>query len=130
MILRYHNIGWLDRIEDDLFDPWERWFVDVEESHTSQGSLAFFRSPTPYRSWITAAGCVLDSAALYTSSIEHERSTKPDLLIRTGFLCLRRISDFYVIPLRPRPGAGRPDLDHPATSSTGCGSNSPTPASR
>ncbi len=108
LILRYHNIGWLDRLEDDLFDPWERWFVDVEESHTSQGSLAFFRSPTPYRSWITAAGCVLDSAALYTSSIEHERSTKPDLLIRTGFLCLRRISDFYSIRYDPDPAPDDP----------------------
>ena len=66
----------------------------------------FFRSPTPYRSWITAAGCVLDSAALFAAAIRHERSSKPDILLRTGFLCLRRIADFYVIPYDPDP---RPD---------------------
>ena len=106
LLIRYANIGWLDRIEDDLFVPWEQWFVDVEESHTSQASLVFFRSPTPYRSWITAAGCVLDSAAVYGAAIAHERSSKPDILVRTGFLCLRRIADFYVIPYDPDP---RPD---------------------
>ena len=108
LLTRYVRIGWLDKIDEDLFERWEAWFIDVEESHTSQGSLAFFRSPTPYRSWITAAGCVLDSAALYTSSIEHERSTKPDLLIRTGFLCLRRISDFYSIRYDPDPAPDDP----------------------
>jgi hypothetical protein len=108
LIIRYANIGWLDRIEDDLFVPWEQWFVDVEESHTSQGSLVFFRSPTPYRSWITAAGCVLDSAAVFTAAIEHPRSSKPDILVRSGFLCLRRIADFYVIPYDPDPAPDDP----------------------
>ena len=62
------RIGWLDRIDDDLFERWEPWFVDVEESHTSQPSLVFFRSPHPERSWITAAGCVLDTAAIVSST--------------------------------------------------------------
>ncbi|HZY07532.1 MAG TPA: hypothetical protein VFE69_07295, partial [Ilumatobacteraceae bacterium] len=46
--------GWLDKIDEDLFERWEAWFIDVEESHTSQPSLSFFRSPHPQRSWITA----------------------------------------------------------------------------
>jgi hypothetical protein len=108
LLIRYSRIGWLDRLEDDLFDEWERWFVDVEESHTSQGSLAFFRSPTPYRSWITAAGCVLDSAAIYTSTIDHPANARPDILIRTGFLCLRRIASFYGIPHDPDPAPTDP----------------------
>jgi hypothetical protein len=108
LLVRYSRIGWLDRLEDDLFNDWERWFVDVEESHTSQGSLAFFRSPTPYRSWITAAGCVLDSAAIYTSTIDHPVNARPDILIRTGFLCLRRIADFYGIPHDPGPASTDP----------------------
>jgi hypothetical protein len=108
LIIRYNDIGWLERVEDDLFDPWEEWFVEVEESHTSHASLVFFRSPTPYRSWITAAGCVLDSAAVYTSTVVHQRSNKPDLLIRTGFLCLRRIADFYAIPYDPDPAVEDP----------------------
>src|ERR1700712_2549362 len=108
LLTRYANIGWLDRVETDLFDKWEQWFVDVEESHTSQASLVFFRSPTPYRSWITAAGCVLDSAAVYAAIVVHPRSSKPDILIRTGFLCLRRIADFYGIPHNPDPAPDDP----------------------
>ena len=34
------------------------------ETHTSLAVLSFFRSPNPHRSWITAAGAVLDAAAL------------------------------------------------------------------
>jgi hypothetical protein len=108
LLTRYANIGWLDRVETDLFDKWEQWFVDVEESHTSQASLVFFRSPTPYRSWITAAGCVLDSAAVYAAIVVHPRSSKPDILIRTGFLCLRRIADFYGIAHDPDPAPDDP----------------------
>jgi hypothetical protein len=68
LLTRYTRIGWLDRIDEDLFERWESWFVDIEESHTSQPSLVFFRSPHPERSWITAAGCVLDTAAIVGST--------------------------------------------------------------
>ena len=43
---------------------WMHWFTEVQETHTSYGSLAFFRSPNPHRSWVTAAGAVLDTAAI------------------------------------------------------------------
>ncbi len=65
MYRRYVDIGWLDRVGDDVFPLWESWFVDIEESHTSQPWLVFFRSPHPDRSWITAAGAVLDLASLH-----------------------------------------------------------------
>jgi len=61
LLTRYSRIGFLDKIDEDLFEHWETWFVEVEESHTSQPSLSFFRSPHPQRSWITASGCVLDT---------------------------------------------------------------------
>ncbi|MET0145649.1 MAG: hypothetical protein ABW328_12815 [Ilumatobacteraceae bacterium] len=108
LLTRYAAIGWLDRLDDDLFVEWERWFVDVEESHTSQGSLAFFRSPTANRSWITAAGCVLDTAAIYQSTIEHPPTARPDLLLRSGFLCLRRIAAFFGFPFDPDPAPTDP----------------------
>ena len=41
---------------------WEMWFVELEETHTSLAMLTFFRSPNPVRSWLTAAGAVLDAA--------------------------------------------------------------------
>ena len=103
LLIRYARIDRLHDISGDLFDRWERWFVDVEESHTSQASLVFFRSPTPRRSWITAAGCVLDTAAIVKSSVDLRPPPRADILIRSGFLCLRRIAAFYGIRYDPDP---------------------------
>ncbi len=105
LITRYMRIGWLDRMHDDLFSRWEEWFIDVEESHTSQPSLVFFRSPHPERSWITAAGCVLDVAAIAASTIDRPHDSRADVMLRTGWFCLRRISDFFGLPYEPDPNA-------------------------
>jgi hypothetical protein len=105
LLTRYTRIQWIDKLDEDLFAPWEQWFVDVEESHTSQAALAFFRSPHPERSWITAAGCVLDTASLACSVLDRPYNARGPLLLRTGFLCLRRIADLYQIPYDPQPNA-------------------------
>ena len=105
-LVRYARIGWLDNLDEELFDSWETWFAEIEESHTSQPSLNFLRSPHPGRSWITAAGCVLDTAAISNSLIAKPHDARVDLLIRSGFLCLRRIADYFGIPYDPDP---RPD---------------------
>ena len=108
LLVRYQFIGWLDNIDADLFQRWEPWFADVEESHTSQPALVFFRSPHPERHWLTAAGCVLDSAALVSSTLDREPSGVPDLLVRAGYLTLRRIADFFGIPYDPDPAPTDP----------------------
>lgn len=97
LLTRYQRIGWLDRIDEDVFEKWELWFMDVEESHTSQPSLVFFRSPHPERSWITAAGCVLDTAAIVASTIDRPRDARTDVMLRTGFFALRRVADYFGI---------------------------------
>ncbi len=106
LLVRYARIGFLERIGDDLFPAWEQWFADIEESHTSQASLVFLRSPHPKRSWITAAGCVLDVAAITNALIAKRHDPRADLLLRTGFFCLRRIADYFAIAYDPDP---RPD---------------------
>jgi hypothetical protein len=103
---RYVTIGWLDRLGEELFREWERWFVDLEESHTSQPGLALFRSPQADRSWITAAGCVLDAAALHNSVIDCPHDPRADILLRSGYLSLRRIAASFEIQFDPDP---RPD---------------------
>jgi hypothetical protein len=108
LLVRYQRIDWLNRLDDDLFKEWEEWFVNVEESHTSQPSLVFFRSPSPERSWITAAGCVLDTAAIVESSVDHPHDSRAQILVRSGYLCLRRIADFFQIPYDPDPKQGDP----------------------
>lgn len=95
LLTRYARIGWLLRLDDDLFEKWEMWFMELEESHTSQPSLVFFRSPHPERSWITAAGCVLDTAAIARSTLDLPHDARTDVMLRTGFLALRRIADYF-----------------------------------
>jgi hypothetical protein len=101
-LARYHIIGLLPQIETE-FSQWEAWFADIEESHTSNPALVFFRSPQPSRSWITAAGCILDTAAVVASTIDRPRSPQAQLLIRTGYLTLRHIADYFAIPYDPDP---------------------------
>ena len=108
MLTRFNTIRGLEKLEEEVWRPWLDWFVDVEESHTSFAGLPFFRSPQPDRSWITAAGVVLDSAALYASTVDAPRSPTAELCIRAGYICLRRIADFYGIPYEPDPSPTDP----------------------
>ena len=102
MLVRFHFVGGLDQLPA-FFGRWEDWFVEVEESHTNFAALNFFRSPRPDRSWITAAGCVLDTAALSLSVLDVERSSQAALCLRAGFLSLRRIADYFMIPHNDDP---------------------------
>lgn len=102
MIRRHHALERLDEL-DEIWDGWEAWFADLEETHTSQPSLVFFRSPTHDRSWITSAGVVLDAAAIRASTLDLPRQPRAELCIRAGYLCLRRIADFYGVGYDPDP---------------------------
>lgn len=68
--------------------------------------ISFFRSPQSSRSWITAAGTVLDAAALVSSTVDIPKDSQADLCICAGFLALRHICDFFGIPYNANP---RPD---------------------
>jgi hypothetical protein len=103
VLVRYQRIFALDYIEEDLFLRWEQWFIEVEESHTAVAALVFFRSPRPERSWITAGGAVLDTAAIYLSCVDRPFSGRAALSLRTGFLALRRIADYFGLPYDPNP---------------------------
>jgi hypothetical protein len=105
MIERYHRIRDLNDL-GVVWERWEEWFADLEETHTSLPPLVFFRSPQPDHSWVTAAGAVLDAAALYDSSIAPD--PRADLCLRAGYLALRRIADFFGIPYDPDPAPDDP----------------------
>ncbi len=102
MIARYERIHGLHELHD-LWRAWEQWFVDVEETHTSIFAVVFFRSTQPDRSWITAAGAILDAAALSRSVLDIPRDPQADLCLRAGFITLRRICDFFRIPYNANP---------------------------
>ncbi|MDJ0952673.1 MAG: hypothetical protein QNJ81_03235 [Acidimicrobiia bacterium] len=107
MLSRYHRIGWLDNATETWLD-WERWFAEIEESHTTFPILPFFRSPQPQRSWVTASGTVLDAAAIYLSCIEGVQQGPAGVCIRSGFLTLRRLADFFGIEFDPDPAPDDP----------------------
>jgi hypothetical protein len=96
MLSRFQRIHGLDKL-GEYWKTWEIWFADVEESHTTLPALVFFRSPRPDNSWITAAGAVLDTAALTLSSIDIPYETSAALCIRAGFLAMRNIADYFDI---------------------------------
>lgn len=97
MLLRFHRNHGLDKLSD-YWRTWEVWFADVEESHTTLPALIFFRSPRAENSWVTAAGTVLDAAAITLSAIEIPYEVSAALCIRAGFLAFRRIASYFDIP--------------------------------
>lgn len=92
----------------ELWRTWESWFTDIEETHTTFQVLAFFRSPQPARSWITAAGTLLDAAGLWIAAVEHDRDPDAAWCLRTGFLTLRRLGASFGLLVEPEPTAGDP----------------------
>lgn len=97
MLIRYHRIeGRLHQLTE-LWRTWEAWFADIEESHTTFPILVHFRSPQPDRSWITAAGALLDGAAIWVACVDHVIDPDAQLTLRAGYLALRRIADGFRI---------------------------------
>jgi hypothetical protein len=92
----------------DLWKTWEVWFAELDETHTSLAALAFYRSPRAEHSWVTAAGAILDAAAIAASSLDIPRDPSQDICIRSGYLAMRHIADFFQLPYNPDPQKGDP----------------------
>jgi hypothetical protein len=107
LLRRFYIIHGFDRLSP-MFARWEEWFADVEETHTSQPAIVFFRSPLPNRSWLTTAGAVLDSASFVASTLDQPRDAQAELCVRSGYLCLRRIAGYFGIPYDPDPASDDP----------------------
>jgi hypothetical protein len=82
----------------ETWQAWEDWFVDVSESHTSFPVLAFFRSPQTAKSWITAAGAILDAAALALAVVDGDWGPETAYCLHAGIISLRHVADFHGIP--------------------------------
>lgn len=107
MLLRFHRIGLTNHMVDTWSD-WELWFAEVEESHTSYPSLVFLRSPQPERHWVTAAGTVLDGAALTLAAVDRPFQAEAAIVVRAGFISLRRIADLFGVAYDPDPAPTDP----------------------
>jgi hypothetical protein len=102
LLQRAHLTGFTDRL-DETWETWEQWFWELSETHTSLAILTFFRSPNAHRSWVTASGAVLDAASLRLAALDIAWTAPPALCIRSGYLALREIADFYGISYDPDP---------------------------
>jgi hypothetical protein len=107
LLTRAHRIRGLQTLAD-LFEEWEQWFAEVEQSHTAFPILTFFRSSRSDQSWLTAAGAVLDTAALFASTIDWPPSPQAGYCIRAGYITLRRLADFFGAELLQDPAPGDP----------------------
>ncbi|TAK13598.1 MAG: hypothetical protein EPO32_04715 [Anaerolineae bacterium] len=117
MLLRFYRLGQISRLSA-FWSEWETWFVEVEESHTSLSALVFFRSPLPQDNWVNAAATVLDAAALRLSLLTLPDELRVSLIgtrqevpvdanaaicLRSGFLALRHIAEYFSIPFNADP---------------------------
>jgi hypothetical protein len=107
LFTRLHRIYGMDHL-GTMWDTWQSWFEVVEETHTALLPLVFYRSPQPDRNWVTAAGAVLDTAALASSTLDRPRDPDAELCIRAGYLCLQRIARLFAIPLNLDPAPTDP----------------------
>ena len=107
LLVRLTRIGRLEALPE-LWMSWAEWFGEIEETHTSIPALVFFRSPQPDRSWITAAGAVLDAASLVAATSAPMTQPEAQLCIRSGFLSLRRIADYFNLDYNPNPSPDDP----------------------
>ena len=106
-LVRVHRIRGLEYFASQ-WEEWENWFVELEESHTSQPSLPFFRSPRIMSSWITSAGAVMDTASVMVSCLDIEPNPQAQITLRSGFLALRSISTSFRLPFDPDPAPDDP----------------------
>lgn len=107
MIILAHETGALESMEE-TWTEWEHWFIHLEETHQTHPVLAFFRSVRSDRSWVTAAGAILDTAAIMLSTVAVPHSPAAPFMIRSGYVALRNIADFFAIDYDPDPTAMAP----------------------
>jgi hypothetical protein len=107
LIGRLNELDGFDELHD-LWVRWEEWFAELEETHTSLTVLVHFRSQEPGRSWVGAAGAMLDTAALVRSSVAVPIDAHSELMVRAGSAALRRITAVFHLPLDPTPAFDSP----------------------
>jgi len=93
----YVNIFGPSRL-GELWQTWIVWFDDLAISGSTLSGELYLRSSRWDRSWISAAGAMLDAAALVDSSVDLSTDPTADRLVRLGSRSLRQVLE----PLRLR----------------------------
>src|SRR5215218_6571938 len=75
----------------ELWQTWISWFADLATSGSTLSGELYLRSSRWDRSWICAAGAMLDAAALVDSSVDLLTDPAADRLVRLGSRSLREV---------------------------------------
>jgi hypothetical protein len=81
----------------DLFAGWERWAVEVLDTHVAYPLLGFFRSSHDNLSWISALGTMLDAASLVLTTVCEVPRGEAKLFKRVG---THLVEDIYNLGFR------------------------------
>jgi hypothetical protein len=92
----YAQLGLVERLPE-LFRDWERWAVEVLDSHVAYPLLGYFRSSHDNLSWISALGTVLDAASLVLTAIDGVPRGDAKLFKRVG---THLVEDIYNLGFR------------------------------
>jgi hypothetical protein len=79
----YAQLNLVDRLPE-LFIEWERWGVEVLDSHVAFPLLGYFRSSHDNLSWISALGTVLDASSVVLTTVEGIPRGEAKLCKRVG----------------------------------------------
>lgn len=101
------SVGAYERL-DELWREWETWFIELRETHTTLTILNYYRTPIPGQTWVASAASVLDSAALFNAAVDYPASASAGLCIRSGWLALRGLADYFRIPYPAHPDGTEP----------------------
>ena len=103
LIERHHVFAGIETL-DALWPEWERWIVDVGETHYTHPMLVFFRSSEPDHSWVSATATLLEAANFRLSAID---ATGPGnaaawMFYRAGLGAVQRLRAFFTYRVSDR----------------------------
>jgi hypothetical protein len=112
LIERHSTFAGIEHL-DELWPEWERWIVDVGQSHTTHPLLTLFRSGEPAHSWVVAVGAMLDAANLRLSAMQASGAGNASawFFYRAASGVMARLAAFYRLELREPQPLARSNFD-------------------
>jgi hypothetical protein len=103
LIERHHVFAGIETL-DALWPEWERWIVDVGETHYTHPMLVFFRSSEPDHSWVTATATLLEAANFRLSAMEGPGAGNAAawMFYRAGLGAVQRLRAFFTYRIADR----------------------------
>lgn len=102
VIDRYVEVYGANRL-GDLWQSWLDWFSDLATAGTTLSGQLYLRSSRWDRSWITAAGAMLDAASLVDASVELSTDPAAEHLVRSGSRALMQVLEPLRLHCPPDP---------------------------